>query len=192
MSLRFLSRMILPVFLVGSLIGLFPLAVRLANPFATYPWNPAIDARVLLIWPDRIELRPIRAWSDFSPRSPNSGYTFLVPAERQGWVTEQLRAYSTPTRNASWHLRVKPIEAGKQEIELELLGDGIYGVVYEASNERIVPFGTRLADPGFAFIVVGIDVASSVVLLLVVLLSRRFWLRRRVTHTIRVPGTLRG
>ncbi len=178
MKSRYLSRMILPVVMIGSLVGLFPAAVRLANPFATYPWNPAIDARILLIWPDRIELQPIRALSDFSPRSPNAKYTFLVPVERQEWVTEQLRVYSTPTRSASWHMSVKRLEPGKQEIELELLGDGIYGVVYEASNEKIVPLKTRLADPGFAFIVVGIDVAGSALILLVGLLFRRFWLRR--------------
>jgi hypothetical protein len=76
-------------------------------------------------------------------------------------------------------MRVKPLEPGKQEIDLELIGDGIYGVVYEASNERIVPLRTRLAGPGFAFIVFGLDVVGSVLVLLVVLLFRRFLRLRR-------------
>lgn len=174
MSSRTLSRTALGLFVIGAFIGLFPLALRLANAFATSPWNPAIDARVLLLWPDRIELQPISDLSDFSPRAPNAGYTFLVPPGRQPWVTEQLRAYPTPTRGTSWRLRVTPLEPGKQEIDLELLGDGIYGVVYEANSERVTPLKTRLAGPGFAFIVFGTDVLGSVLLLLIVLLFRRF------------------
>lgn len=76
-------------------------------------------------------------------------------------------------------MRVRPLKPGKQEIGLELLGDGIYGVVYEASKEKIVPLRTRLAGPGFAFIVLGIDVVGTVLVLLIVLLFRRFLRLRR-------------
>ena len=179
MSSRTLGRIVLVLLVIGSLIVLFPLALRLANPFATLVYNPAIDARILLLWPDRVELQPIRDLANFSPRPPNAAYTFLVPPERQAWVTEQLRASSTPTRGTSWRMWIKPLEPGRQEIDLELLGDGIYGVVYEASSERIVPLRTRLAGPGFAFIVFGLDVVGSVLLLLIVLLIRRFLRLRR-------------
>jgi predicted nicotinamide N-methyase len=167
------------------------LAVRIANPFATLAYNPTIDARILLLWPDRIELRPIRDLASFSPLRANAGYSFVLPAERQTWVTEQLKTYSTPTNGTSWRLRVKPLESGSQEIDLELLGDGIYGVVYEASKEKVVPLKTRLAGPGFAFIVFGIDVLGSVLLLLVILLFRRL-LRLRRDRMRRVARTLNG
>lgn len=179
MSPSTLGRAVPVVVVIVALIALFPLAVRLANPFATFTYNPAVDARVLLLWPDRIELQPIHDIAKFSPRPLNAEYTFIVPPERQAWVMEQLRAYSTPTRGTSWRMRVRPIESGKQEINLELLGDGIYGVVYEASKEGIVPLRTRLAGPGFAFIVFGIDAAGSVLLLLIVLWFRRFLRLRR-------------
>jgi hypothetical protein len=179
MSSHTLGRIALVLLVIGSLIVLFPLSLRLANPFATSSYNPAIDARVLLLWPDRIELQPIHNLASFSPRPSNAQYTFLVPPERQAWVTEQLRAYPTPTRGTSWRIRVKPLEPSNQEIELELLGDGIYGVVYKASEEKIVPMRTRLAGPGFAFIVLAIDVVGSVLLLLIVLLFRRFLRLRR-------------
>ena len=87
MSSRTLGRIVLVLLVIGSLIVLFPLALRLANPFATLVYNPAIDARILLLWPDRVELQPIRDLANFSPRPPNAAYTFLVPPERQAWVT---------------------------------------------------------------------------------------------------------
>jgi hypothetical protein len=170
-------RIALILLCIGSLIGFFPLALRLATRFATFAYNPAIDARILLLWPDRIELKPIRDLVTFSPRPPNAEYTFLIPPERLQWVTKQLRTYSTPTPSASWHMRVRSLEPGKQEIELELLGDGIYGVVYEASSEVVLPLRTKLAGPSFAFIVAGLDAAGCVLLLALLLLARRFWLR---------------
>jgi hypothetical protein len=158
---------------VLSLIALFPLSVRLANPFATLAYNPAVEARILLLWPDRIELRPIADLANFSPRSDNAGYSFLLPTDRLTWVTERLQSYATPTAGTSWRLRVKPLASGRQEITLELLGDGFYGVVYEASEKQVVPLKTRLAGPGFAFIVFGIDVIGSILLLLIVLRLKR-------------------
>lgn len=186
MSSRTLGRIALVLLVIGSFIVMFPLALRLANPFATLAYNPAVDARILLLWPDRIELQPIRDLANFSPRPSNAEYTFLVPPERQAWVTEQLQAYSTPTRGTSWRMRVRPLEPGKQEIGLELLGDGIYGVVYEASKEKIVPLRTRLAGPGFAFIVLGIDVVGTVLVLLIVLLFRRFLRLRRGSMNVAI------
>jgi len=160
---------------VGSLIGLLPLALRLANPFATFPWNPDTDARILLLFPDRIELRPTHGLQEFSPRPPTAEYTFLIPRDRQEWVTEQLRSYPTPTDRASWHLAVKSLASDNQDIQLELVGDGFYGAVYEATRDSVVPIKTRLAGPGFAFIVGGIDLAGSVLLLLAFLLTRRLF-----------------
>ena len=179
MSQRTRTTLALVGILIVSLIALFPLAVRIANPFATLAYNPAVDARILLIWPDRIELQPIRDLANFSPRPTSAGYSFVLPKERQEWVTEQLKTYSTPTSGTSWRMRVKSLDSGNQEIDLELLGDGIYGVVYEASKDKVVPLKTRLAGPGFAFIVFGIDVLGSVLLLLIVLSFRRSLQRRR-------------
>jgi hypothetical protein len=164
------------VLFVVCLVVLFPLAVRFAAPFATFPYDSKIvDGRVLLLWPDHIELQPIRALANFSPRPPNAEYSFMVPPERQSWVASQLRTYPTPTRSASWSLRVRSLESGKQEIELELIGDGIYGVVYEADQQSVIPLKNRLAGPGFLFIVFGLDLLASVsVLLIVSLFSRLF------------------
>jgi|SRR5579863_6254412 len=164
-----LNKPTLGLLVVGLIVGLFPLALRVARPFATFPWNPKIDARILLVWPNHIDLVPVNTMSTFSPRSANAGYTFLVPKERLAWVTEQLKKYPTPTRGTSWQMRIRSIGESRQEIELELLGDGIYGIEYDASDEKVVPLKTRLAGPGFVFIVAGIDVLGSGILLLILL-----------------------
>jgi hypothetical protein len=179
MTTHFTSRWATAAIFVGCVVILFPLAVRFAAPFATFPYDSTtVDGRVLLLWPDHIELQPIRALANFSPRPPNAEYSFMVPPERQSWVATQLKAYPSPTRSASWSLRVRALESGKQEIELELIGDGIYGVVYEANQQSIIPLKNRLAGPGFAFIVFGIDFLASLSIFLLVTLFRRllrFW-----------------
>jgi hypothetical protein len=159
-----LTKAVFVLLFVGTAIGLFPFALRIANSFATHPWNQSIDARVLLLWSDHIELRPVGSLSEFSPRTPGAGYSFIIPPERQKWVTEQLRAYNPPTSEASWRIRIRSLGPSRQEIDLELLGDGIYGMIYEASSDKVVPLRSRLAGPGFAFIVLGVDAACWVAL----------------------------
>src|SRR5882762_2682828 len=97
---RSLGKAGLAILFIGSLAALFPLAVRLANPFATFVYNPTVDARILLLWPDRIELQPVRALANFSPRPRNAGYAFVIPPGREGWVRDQLKTYPTPTKSA--------------------------------------------------------------------------------------------
>jgi hypothetical protein len=159
MGSPWVRKVVFGLLLVGTAIGLFPVAARIADSFATHPWNPSIGARVLLLWPDHIELRPVASLSEFSPRAPQAGYSFTIPHDRQNWVEEQLQTQSAPTYDASWRIRVRSLGSERQEIDLELLGDGIYGLVYEATSERIVPLRSRLAGPGFAFIVLGTDFA---------------------------------
>jgi hypothetical protein len=143
---------------VASFVVLFPISARIADPLATYPWNPAIDTKVLLLWPDRIELRPMSTLAEFSPRPSNARCSFLVPPGRQKWVEECLRNYPLHT-DASWIIRIKQTGPSKQRIQLEVMGDGFWGTVYEATTDRVVPLGTRLAGPGFAVVILGIQLA---------------------------------
>lgn len=145
------------VLLVLTFLGIFPLSARIADPLATHKFDPSISARILLVWPDHIELKPIGALNDFSPRSPNAVYAFLITKEREGWVRDRLRSYPDHARNASWILAIKELGPDRQRIQLEILGDGFLGMVYEANAERVIPLGTRLAGPGFAFIILGIQ-----------------------------------
>jgi hypothetical protein len=132
-------------------------SIRIADPLATRKFDPSINTRVLLLWPDHIELRAISALNDVSPRSQNAACTFLIPKDRQAWVRDRLRRYPDHARDASWIIAIK--ELGPTKDQLEILGDGFWGMVYEANAERVIPVGTRLAGFGFAFIVLGIHIA---------------------------------
>lgn len=160
---------------IGTFVTLFPVAWRLADSFASSPWNSIVDARVLLVWPDHIELLPVSRLPDFIPRSPRADYSFLVPPGRQQSVIDGLRSYPTPTDGTSWRISVKSLGLDHQEIRLELLGDGIQGIVYEATKEKILPLKARLAGPGFAFIVLGLDVAMSALFCWVIILFKRYF-----------------
>ncbi len=172
-SQRF-RKAVLALLLLASFVGLFPLSVWIADPLATRRFDPSVDARILLIWPDHIELRPASTISKVSPRPPNAEYSFFVPSERQEFVRNSLRNYPHPTP-ANWVIHVRSLGPEKQRIQLELLGDGYYGIVYEATADGINPVGTRLAGPGFAFVVLGIHLVCWGSLWAAVLILNRFF-----------------
>jgi hypothetical protein len=149
---RFFTKAIPPLLFAVLAITLFPLSVRIADPLATRQWDPRFDTRILLLWPDHIELRPVSMLSEVSPRPTNARYGFLIPPERLEWVRERLQE-TPPNPNSGWKIQVRPHGSDKQEIRLEAIGDGYYGMIYEASSERIVPLRTRLAGAGFVFVI---------------------------------------
>ena len=51
------KKIALSLLLALTFLAIFPLSARLADPLATREFNPSIDTRVLLLWPDHIELR---------------------------------------------------------------------------------------------------------------------------------------
>jgi hypothetical protein len=159
--------------LLLSFIGIFPLSLRIADPLATRKFDPLINTRVLLLWPDHIELRPIGALNDFSPRPGNAAYTFLIPRDREVWVRDRLRSYPDHARDASWIIAVKELGPDRQRIQLEILGDGFWGMVYEANAARVIPLGTRLAGPLCGFVILGIHPACWGGFRLAVFLLRR-------------------
>src|SRR5262249_11111776 len=69
-------------------------------------------------------------------------------------------AYPSPNgRGASWLIDVRELSPERQRIQLELFGDGIYGLVYDATVREIVPISLRLTGPGFVFAVLLVNVA---------------------------------
>ncbi len=109
---------------------------------------------VLLVWPDHVEIRWFHDISEVSPRPHDVGYTFNIAPERQGWVENKVRTAHAPNGgNAAWIIHVKQLDNTRQRVQLELLGDGINGIVYEAGPEKIVPLHSRFAGPAGAFII---------------------------------------
>ena len=135
--------------LIASFVGLFPILVRLADPLFTYPFRTGWQYQypILLVWPDRVEMRWIHEISEISPRPKSTAYTFEVAPERQAWVESKVRSTPSPKGNAAWIIHVKQLSPSRQRIQLELLGDGITGIVYEANAETILPINSRLAGP---------------------------------------------
>lgn len=139
-----------------AFFGLFPVSVRVADPLFTRPFQTGwqYSYPVLLVWSDHVEIRSFRDLSEISPRPGDAKYTFNVAPERQRWVEQEVRRIPLPKGvDAGWVIHVKQIGPSKQWIELEALGDGIRGLVYEARPDSIAPLKSRLAGPGGSFIV---------------------------------------
>jgi hypothetical protein len=155
----FNKRAALIVLKVISFVALFPLSVRLADPFFTQPFQPNWIHPVLLIWSDHAEVRWFSALSEVSPRAAGAGYSFIVPPEQESWVKAKVRATPSPNGNAGWIIHLKQLGPAKQEIQLELLGDGITGIIYEATPNQIKPLRTRRAGPGGALVVLLVNLS---------------------------------
>jgi hypothetical protein len=154
-----------------AFVGLFPLSVRVSDPLFTHPFQSGWQHPVLLVWPDHVELRWFRELAEISPRPKGAGYTFNVVPERQRWVEQQVRSTPLPKGvDAGWVINVKQISPSKQQIELEVLGDGITGLIYEAGPDAILPIKSRFAGPGGSLIVLGVHL----------LICSAFWLVARI------------
>jgi hypothetical protein len=131
-------------------IGLFPIAVRLGDPLFSYPFRTGwqYEYPVLLVWPDHVEMRWFHAVSEVSPRPANAHYTFNVAPERQAWVENKVRTTPAPNgADAAWIIHIMQLGPSRQQIQLELMGDGITGLIYEVRGDEIVPLRSRLAGP---------------------------------------------
>lgn len=178
-----MKKAVLIVVLVASFIAVFPLSVRLADPFFTYPFHEDWHHAVLLIWPDHVEARSFNDVAEVSPRPKDSPYTFNVAPDREAWVKEQVRGLPSPNGKASWSIHVKQLGASRQEIRLELMGDGISGLLYEAKPDDITPLRSRLGGPAGAFVIL----AANLVLWggwLFLRFVMRFMHRRRQSPTL--------
>lgn len=150
---------VLIVALAASFIAMFPLSIRLADPFFTFPFHEDWNHAVLLIWPDHVEARWFKDAAEVSPRPRTASYAFNIAPDQETWVKEQLRRLPSPNGNASWTIHVKQLGPSRQEIQLDLIGDGITGLVYEAQADQIVPLCSRLAGPAGAFVILAANLA---------------------------------
>jgi len=182
------QRTILIVLLTVTFIGVFPIAVRLGDPLFTYPFRTGgqYEYPVLLIWPDHVEMRWFHDISEVSPRPANAPYTFNVAPERQAWVENRVRRTPAPNgADARWIIQVKHFGPSRQQIRLELMGNGITGLIYEVREDNIIPLRSRLAGP----------LSSLSILIVLLLLWGGFWLlvwlaSRLVKRHLRQPAVV--
>ena len=141
------------VALIASFVAAFPLSMRLADPFFTFPFRKDWYQCVLLIWPDHVEARSFDDLAEVSPSSKDASYIFNISLDREARVREQVRRLPSPNSDASCTIHVKQLGASRQEIRLELLGDGIAGLIYEAQPDQIIPLRSRAGGPAGAFVI---------------------------------------
>ena len=82
----------LVVALVTSFIAVFPLSIRLADPFFTFPFHKDWYHCVLLVWPGHVEARSFDDLAEVSPRPKDVSYTFNVspdPGSCEKWRRER-------------------------------------------------------------------------------------------------------
>jgi len=170
--------------LVVAFFGLFPVSIRVADPFFTHPFRAGwYQYPVLLVWPDHIEMRWFRDLSEVSPRPKDALYTFNVAPEQQNWVEQQVRNTRMPKGvDAGWVVHIKQIGPSKQQIDLEVLGDGITGLIYEAEPDAIVPLKSRLTGAGGAIIILGVHLLLWGSFWLAASLVSRFLRNRQPIH----------
>jgi hypothetical protein len=74
------------VLLSGSCVGFLPVSWSLADPLVNRVYDPESPVSVLLLFPDRVEIRRVDHISSVSPRTPEAAYQFLIPrGRRPGW-----------------------------------------------------------------------------------------------------------
>lgn len=162
-----MAKWVLTAFVL-SLIGLFPLSGRFADPLFTRPYEARFEVPVLLVFPEHVEVRLVKSMSDVAPLPNQARYTFAIPPARQQWVERQIQTLPPPRPGSTWTLRVRQLGHDTQRIDLEAYRDGFSGLIYEAHQNQIVPIAYRSAGPGAAFIVISIDAALSGVVALLV------------------------
>lgn len=146
---------------VLSLIALFPLSSRFADPFFTRAYEARFEVPVLLVFPEHVEVRLVRSLSEVAPLPSGARYTLAIPPARQHWVERQIQVLPPPRPGSIWTLRVLQLGNDTQRIDLEAYRDGFSGLIYEAHQNQIVPIAYRSAGPGAAFVVISVDVALS-------------------------------
>ena len=176
--MRMKKWVVLAVFVL-SLIALLPVSLHLAEPFFTHRYEPNYEVPVLLVFPERVEVRWVKDIAELVPLTRNPAYTFAIPSDRQQWVEEQLRRAPPPRPGSAWSLRVRQLGDDTQRIELEAYRDGFTGLIYDARKTSITPVAYRRAGPGAAFVYLMFDVLLSCVLTVLVWIAMHFVIRQR-------------
>ena len=159
---------------VLSLVVLFPLSIRIADPYFTRPYEARFKVPVLLVFPEHVEVRWVTHLAEVAPPPNDASYTFAIPANRQQWVEQQIRNSPPPRPGSFWKLRIHQLNNDSQRIDLEARRDGFTGLIYDAQKDSIIPVAYRSAGPSAALLYLLIDVGLSSVLSTLVCLAFHF------------------
>lgn len=139
------------VIAVVSFIAISPLSIRIGDHFFTLPFDKQFFDPVLEVCGDHVEALRLRELSSNNGALSSKDCTFQIAPERQAWVEDAVRHLQSPVpKKSSWVIHIKQLGRNRQRIQLELFGDGVAGMIYEVTDERITPVSSRLTGPSGA------------------------------------------
>jgi hypothetical protein len=142
---------------VGSCTGLMFPAFPLAEPTTHRPvdlGSPPIEFPILVVEGDTPRVLQLEDPHKIPALPP--GATYLVPEGKEAAFQQYFNDRFDRARDVGWVLKVRRTGPDRQRIELFLMGDGFWGGVYDATPTTVTPLYRKLADPGFAFVVMGL------------------------------------
>lgn len=136
---------IAPVAFMASCAGFLPPAMQLSDPLT----HRAVDHEAFPV----VLVSGTHAWvtmaeDPYNIPPPPAGASCLVPLERRRTIEQSIQEQDTRYRDRAWELNVEDLAAGRQRIELFLLGDGYWGGAYEAASTTIAPLYRKSTGPG--------------------------------------------
>jgi len=142
----------LPLAFLSSCVGFLGPALRIADSLTLKPIDDPYHAPfpVLVVSSDTARVDMVENPNDIPP--PPEGTSYLVPPERVTYFEQYIREHQSPQTDSSWVLRVSPLSSDRQRIELFLMGDGVWGGVYDATSKTITPRFRKSTGPAFALV----------------------------------------
>jgi hypothetical protein len=170
-----MSKTVLRVVMRISFFALLPLSWRIGDAlFFTRPFNRTLFDPVLLICSDHVGVLKWHEIAKVHDLSTEVRCTFQVASARQAWVETAVRQLQSPNpRKSAWIMHAKQLGGNRQRIDLELVGDGVSGMIYEVQDGSIAPHKSRLTGPFGAVLPLDINIVFWIVIWLVVWGVRR-------------------
>lgn len=158
-----------------SFFALLPLSFRIGDAlFFTREFDKTLFDPVLIICSDHVEVSRLRELAYVHDLSAREGCTFQVSPSRQAWVEHAVRELQSPNpRKSAWIMHAKQLGDNCQRVDLELVGDGLVGMIYEVRDGKITPLKSRLTGPLGAIFTLAINIAFWLAIWLVVWGARR-------------------
>ena len=182
---------VVPVAFVTTCAGFIPPASQLVDPMTHSPVDQAnLRAPFPVVVVNGAQVWVAMPEDPHNIPPPPSGASYLVPIERMRTIERYLRDHDTVHRKSGWVLRVKPLSADRQRIELFLMGDGYWGGAYEATSTTITPLYRKITGPGFAFVFGPLALLMNSVAWAIV--GGGIWLFRRRRNAAQQPAAAAG
>jgi hypothetical protein len=140
------------------------------------------DFPVVVISPEKSELVFLKDIESY--REQNPGTTFLIAPERLGLINSQLQADQAKRHGKGTpRIGAADLGGGRQLIDFEIIGDGLFRSKYEASTDSFRPVSLTVSGPGIMIVSCYVTLLAGV--LAYILLRLLLWWSRRKRAAIK-------